>query len=86
MSNRSMLEINHDYSPHNEASAQAWLVNMLCYLRSGNPRNLPDGVTFFNRRHHSDPCPLGQPPLGWHNEGIPAVPAVTLHVRSEEQP
>lgn len=68
MSNRTMLEINHDYYPHTPAEERAWLVNMLAYLRSGNHRNLPDGVTFFNRRHHSEPCPLGRPPFGWHNE------------------
>ena len=66
-----MLEINHDYYPNSEREEQAWLVNMLAYLRSGNPRCLPDGVTFFNMRHHSEDCPLGNPPLGWHNEAQP---------------
>ena len=71
MSNRTMLEINHDYYPGTHAEEQAWLVNMLAYLRSGNPRMLPSGVTFFNMRHHSEDCPLGNPPLGWHNEAQP---------------
>jgi len=71
MSNRSMLEINHDYYPHSEMEQQAFLQNLLCYLRSGNPRNLPTGVTWFGMRHHSDKCPLGEPPRGWHNEAKP---------------
>lgn len=71
-----MLEINHDRYPYTEAEQQAWLVNMQAYLRSGNHRNLPDGVTFFNRRHHSDPCPLGKPPFGWDNEKLAESPAV----------
>ncbi len=72
MSNRTMVEINHDYYPHGELEEMAWLVNMLAYLRSGNPRNLPDGVTWFGMRHHSEPCPLGAPPRGWQNEKGPA--------------
>lgn len=68
MSNRTMVELNHDLYPHTPAGEQAWLANMLCFLRSGNPRNLPDGVTFFKMRHHSEPCALGEPPFGWFNE------------------
>jgi hypothetical protein len=68
MSNRTMVEINHDYYPGSKGEEDAWLINMLAYLRSGNPRNLPDGVTFFNLRHHSERCPLGEPPFGWNNE------------------
>ena len=67
MSNRTMVEINHDYYP-SPGDEQAWLINMLAYMRSINPRNLPDGVTFFNLRHHSDPCPMGEPPFDWNNE------------------
>jgi hypothetical protein len=70
MSNRTMLEINHDYYPHTDAGERAWLVNMLAYLRSGAPRNLPDGVTFFGMRHHSETCPMGDPPFGWNNEKV----------------
>jgi hypothetical protein len=71
MGNRTMIEINHDFYPKTQSEQMAWLGNILAYLRSGNPRVLPDGVTFFNMRHHSDNCPLGEPPLGWHNERPP---------------
>ncbi len=67
MSNRSILEFNHDYSPSDEAAA-AWASEIRRYLRSGDPAILPDGVTYFGMRHHSDPCPLGDPPRGWHND------------------
>lgn len=66
MSNRSMVEINHDYSID-----AAWLDKMRRYINSGNPACLPDGVTYFGMRHHSEPCPLGEPPRGWDNEKTP---------------
>jgi len=68
MSNRTMIEINHDYPP-DRRDAIAWVDKMLAFYASGDPRELPDGVTFFGTRHHSDPCPLGDPPQGWDNEG-----------------
>jgi hypothetical protein len=63
MSFRSMLEVNHDKFPD-----ETWLEKLREYMRSGNPQSLPDGVTFFYQRHHSDPCPLGEPPRGWDNK------------------
>jgi hypothetical protein len=69
MSNRSMLEFNHDYSPrYSDEALIAWAKAMRLYLGSGDPTMLPRGVTFFGMRHHSDPCPLGEPPRGWENE------------------
>ncbi len=67
MSNRSMLEFNHDAVPHDFVTAAAWADKLLAYLRTGDPTLLPDGVTFFNQRHHTEECPLGEPPRGWQN-------------------
>lgn len=63
-----MLEFNHDRCPpSDEAKLLAWSRALRDYLRSGDPEDLPDGVTYFGRRHHSDACPLGEPPRGWDN-------------------
>lgn len=72
MSNRTMLEINHDRYPHGPEEEQRWLRDMLAYLRSGDPTTLPRGVTWFGMRHHSEPCPLPKPPRGWDNNEPPA--------------
>lgn len=69
MSNRTMLEINHDYSPHyDDESLLKWARQMRAYLSSGDPKLLPNGVTWFGMRHHSEECPL-KPPKGWDNRG-----------------
>lgn len=67
MSNRSMLEFNHDKLPQSFMDAVAWTDKLLAYLRTGEASRLPHGVTFFGERHHSEPCPLGDPPKGWDN-------------------
>jgi hypothetical protein len=67
MSNRSLLELNHDAYPHTEAAQMVWLRDVLDYIRSGDPSKLPHGVTWFGTRHHSDPCLAGKPPRGWNN-------------------
>ena len=69
MSNRSMLEINHDFWPSGKDAEEKWLKSMLQYLASGNPEMLPPGVTWFGMRHHSSECPMGEPPRGWNNNG-----------------
>jgi hypothetical protein len=61
-----MLEFNHDYCPSLE-DCELFGRQLRLYLMSGDRSYLPDGVTFFRRRHHSDPCPLGEPPHGWDN-------------------
>lgn len=68
MSNRSMLEFNHDKTPSTDDELFWWAKNLQLYLRSGDYTDLPDGVTFFNCRHHSEDCPMGEPPHGWENE------------------
>jgi len=59
MSNRSLLELNHDLCPHNDdASLLEWVKAMTMYLRSGSKVFLPNGVTFKHMRHHSEPDPM----------------------------
>ena len=68
MSTRSMLEINHDRAPLTPYEKRLWADRMVLFMKSGDRTILPDGVTFFNERHHSDDCPLGEPPYGWDNK------------------
>lgn len=67
MSNRTMLEINHDTTPRGDAERAEWVIAMCNYLTSANPKDLPQGVTWFGMRHHSEDCPMGEPPRGWDN-------------------
>lgn len=62
-----MLEFNHDHVPRDSETAE-WARRLVLYLHSGNPTMLPHGVTYFGIRHHSDDCPLGEPPCSWDNE------------------
>lgn len=58
MSNRTLVELNHDYVPFNEERKAQWVEKMCRYMSSGDPKDLPTGVTFKNIRHHSTECPL----------------------------
>lgn len=58
MSQRSLVELNHDYCPSNDADLLAWARKMQTYMRSAMPAELPDGVTWKHGRHHSDPDPM----------------------------
>ena len=62
MSNRTLVELNHDFCPEPGSSGDAkliqWARAMRNYMRSGNKADLPYGVTFKHRRHHSDPDPM----------------------------
>lgn len=64
MSQRSMVEINHDFANFKDSE---WVRQFEIYIGSGSPKDLPRGVTYFYRRHHSDDCPMGDPPHGWDN-------------------
>lgn len=63
MSQRSLLELNHDLGPSsNDAAAiWRWVHQLLTYRNSGDPADLPEGLTWKWRRHHSDPCPFDEP-------------------------
>lgn len=64
MSNRSLLEFNHDFTPRTGRSRELeeWAVGLLNYLRTADSRYLPAGITFKHRRHHSDPDPTADWP------------------------
>jgi hypothetical protein len=58
MSNRTLVELNHDFCPHGDEELMRWAVEMCTYMTSADKKFLPDGVTFKHFRHHSEPDPL----------------------------
>lgn len=69
MSNRTLIELNHDYCPRDYAEAAEFGRQIANYMRCGGKEHLPDGVTWKHMRHHSEPCP-GTAPRG---DGIKAT-------------
>jgi hypothetical protein len=62
MSQRSLIEINHDFMPGpSDAELLDWAKRMRSYIGSGSREDLPKGATVFWRRHHADPCPFENP-------------------------
>lgn len=59
MSNRTLVELNHDFCPRSNhiEDLLSWAKAMTRYMSSGDQSELPHGVTFKHRRHHSEPCP-----------------------------
>jgi hypothetical protein len=55
VSNRSVLEFNHDHCPTNDAECLALGRAMQAYMRGADVRELPPGVRRYDYRHHSDP-------------------------------
>lgn len=58
MSQRSLVELNDDYMPGSRVDEQAWLEKMKSYYRSGDPKELPDGIICAYRKHHADKYPI----------------------------
>jgi hypothetical protein len=58
MSNRSLLELNHDYCPRTLADACELGFALRHYMRAADPNELPPGVVRKHYRHHSDPDPM----------------------------
>lgn len=60
MSNRSLVELNHDIGPNLDDTEDLiwWAKRVARYIRSGDESDLPAGVTLVHRRHHSEPCPV----------------------------
>lgn len=60
MSNRSLVELNHDFcpNPRDEAAVVRWAMGLIHYMGSADPDDLPRGVTRKHYRHHSEPCPI----------------------------
>jgi hypothetical protein len=53
MSNRSLVELNHDYCPpHDDTKLLAWAKAMQSYMRNADVRELPPGVV---RKHYRAP-------------------------------
>jgi hypothetical protein len=58
MSNRSLLEFNHDFCPHTDEECLAFGRAIATYLSAADERELPKGVVFKYLRHHSTKDPL----------------------------
>jgi hypothetical protein len=60
MSNRTLVELNHDFCPRWDRPVEmlTWATAMAAYMRSGDKSELPAGVTFKHMRHHSEPDPM----------------------------
>lgn len=58
MSNRTLIEINHDQSGMIEKYPLPFIEVMISFLRSNSPRNAAAleqyGIKVFGTRHHSD--------------------------------
>lgn len=59
MSNRTLIEINHDFSGDIGRNPEAFLSALLSYLASASRDRVLEldgfGITVFGMRHHSDP-------------------------------
>jgi hypothetical protein len=76
MSNRTIVELNHDYSPRNNVrDLLVWALQMRAYMGSADPDTLPNGVAFLHFRHHSEPCPLPRQPRDGHGRIRPDIAA-----------
>lgn len=67
MSNRTLVELNHDFCPvlgDKEAITEFGHAIVL-YMRTGDKTHLPAGVTFKQMRHHLSYDPM-------HGHGDPA--------------
>lgn len=58
MSNRSLLEFNHDYAPETDEECLALGRALSAYMRAADERELPRGVVFKYIRHHSVQDPM----------------------------
>lgn len=58
MSNRTLVELNHDYCPRGGDDLTEWALAMQRYMHSGDKSDLPRGVTFKHLRHYMSADPL----------------------------
>lgn len=58
MSNRTLIELNHDYCPQTPDEIRHFGESMQYFINSGSTQVLPTGVTFKHSRHHSEPDPM----------------------------
>jgi hypothetical protein len=69
MSNRTLVELNHDYCPHGPTEEHDYGRALASYMRGADPAFLPPGVIRKHYRHHSDPDPMMES-AGLRNEII----------------
>ena len=55
MSQRTLVELNHDFCPENGIRAEQFGLSLQAFMRSGDPQFLPQGVKIIATRHHSEP-------------------------------
>lgn len=55
MSNRSLLEFNHDFSPTTDVGYYKLGLALANYMRAADERELPPGVIRKYYRHHTHP-------------------------------
>ena len=60
VSNRTLVELNHDYCPRDDAACLALGRALQAYMRAADRDELPQGVIWKYYRHHSEPCPVAQ--------------------------
>jgi hypothetical protein len=58
MSNRSLIEFNHDHCPRNDEECLSLGKALRSYMRGADTSELPPGVVRKHYRHHSDPDPM----------------------------
>lgn len=61
-SNRTLIELNHDFCPQEPSELLEWATSIRDYMRTGETQYLPEGITFKHMRHHSEPEPLAASP------------------------
>ncbi len=56
MSNRSLIELNHDYTLEatDEAALLEWAREIHRFMRTLEVDDLPLGITYYQTRHHED--------------------------------
>lgn len=58
MSNRTLIELNHDYCPRNDEECLKLGQALRRYMQSADTDELPAGVVRKHYRHHSDQDPM----------------------------
>ncbi len=59
MSQRTLIEINHDFTGEIDREDTQFVIDLVSYLRAGGERSKQNleryGLRVLGRRHHSDP-------------------------------
>lgn len=60
LSNRTLIELNHDYCPKNERAAEIFGLKMQMFMMTGEESDLPQGAKLISWRHHSENFVIGK--------------------------